>query len=87
MDHLTIFPLQYGEEQQGEVDDEGGAVVALVRVAAEDVLLPSLLLTLLLTGTLPGHLTGIGLYFLLKVKVDLKYFFTCSDRTTGRNSR
>ena len=68
MDHLTIFPLQYGEEQQGVVAGQGDAVVALVCVAAEDVLLLTNLLTLLLARTLSGHLPGIRLDFLLKVK-------------------
>ena len=68
-EHLTIFPLQYGEEQQGVVDGEGDAVIALVRVAAEDVLVFTNFLTLPLAGTLPGDLTSVRFYFLLKVKV------------------
>ena len=51
------------------MDGGGEAVVALVRVAAEDVLVLPHLLTLLLTGALPGNLASVGFYFLLKVKV------------------
>ena len=69
IEHLTIFPLQYGEEQQRVLDVEGEAVVALVRVAAEDVLILTNFLTHLLARTLAGHLASIGFYFLLKMSV------------------
>jgi len=46
------------------VDGEGDAVVALVRVAAEDVLVFTNFLTLLLARTLPSHLASVGFYFL-----------------------
>ena len=51
------------------LDVEGEAVVALVRVAAEDVLILTNFLTHLLARTLAGHLASIGFYFLLKMSV------------------
>ena len=69
IEHLTIFPLQYGEEQQRVVDVEGEALVALVRVAAEDVLILTNFLTHLLARTLSSNLTSVGFYFLLKMSV------------------
>ena len=51
------------------MDVEDDALVALVGVAAEDVLVFTNFFTLPLAGTLPGDLTSVRFYFLLKVKV------------------
>ena len=54
------------------MDGEGDAVVALVRVTAEDVLVLTNFLAHLLARTLPSHLACVGFYFLLKLKVMMK---------------
>ena len=54
------------------MDVEDDALVALVGVAAEDVLVLTNFLAHLLTRTLPSHLACVGFYFLLKLKVMMK---------------
>ena len=54
------------------MDVEDDALVALVGVAAEDVLVITNFLAHLLTRTLPSNLACVGFYFLLKLKVMMK---------------
>ena len=54
------------------MDVEDDALVALVGVAAEDVLVLTNFLAHLLARTLPSNLACVGFYFLLKLKVMMK---------------